>query len=133
MASYKQKTDHTSMEVGQNKSTDTRGPLKHPSITGKQHIITFVNTASRFCIAVPVKCRCDASQITSFTLQTISSHFNRYQKRFHFDIAKEFLCFIVKSFLDSRGIRKSSTVPHCPQSNSIAEQLEHTIKNTARA
>lgn len=114
-------------------SSDSMGPITHPSMLGNQYVITFVDAATWFCIPVLIKCRSEASNIIPGMLQPKANHFSRYQRRSHSDNAKEFVSSIVKSYLDYHRIQQSTTAPHHPQKNSVAERLNRNIMNAARA
>lgn len=49
------------------------------------------------------------------------------------DNAKEYTANYVKNFMAQRGINLRPTTPYTPQENAIAERINRTIMNSARA
>lgn len=114
-------------------SSDTLGPISPPSTQHHRHIVTFLDDASRFAIAIPIRKRSELISIIPTTLKAMARHHGRTVNTFHSDNAKEYISNTIISYLTSNGIRQTLTTPHHPQQNSRAERFNRTLMNAARA
>lgn len=118
---------------GQYISSDTIGPIRPPSGRCHRHIVTFLDTHSRFIIAIPIKSRAELATIIPTTMQYIRSIHGKSPNRFHTDNAREYLSRTVTSYLTINGTEHTTISPHQPQSNSKSERINRTLLNAARS
>ena len=96
-------------------------------------IIAVIDTNSRYLIITFLQKRDQAPD----HLDIILSHLNKgpYPKlrTIHTDNAKEYMAGHTKEVYKTNGVQHTTTVPYTPQENGIAERVNRTIMNAARA
>lgn len=63
----------------------------------------------------------------------ISQHKSRYPSKLVSDNAKEYLSQPVQAHLSAFGCDNTTTVPHHPEMNALAERINLTLLNAIRA
>lgn len=114
-------------------SSDTMGPLSPPSTLGHRHILTILNTATRYDVAIPIRTRAEVGPMTAQAIKNIRTQLQHHICRLHSDNAKEFTTSPLATFLNSHGIRQTTTIAHHPEHNGLSERWIWTILNAARA
>ena len=101
--------------------SDVCGPMQTESLGGRKYFATFIDDYSRCCNVYFLKHKSEVSEkFKEFeTLRT--------------DNGGEYLSGEFKEYLKSRGIRYELTVPYSPQQNGVAERMNRTLMESARA
>ena len=119
--------------TGEALSSDVCGPFPTPSRQGNQYFMTVVDTNSRYLIITLLQKRDQASD----HLDNILSHLNKgpypNPSTIHTDNAKEYLESHTKEVHKIKCVQHTATVPYTLQENGIAERVNRTITNAARA
>ena len=113
----------TSSQPWERLAIDFVGP-KVTSTDGKRFILTVIDEYTRYPIAVATQDR--SSEVVIQTLQQIFSLFGPPQS-VHSDRGKEFLSSTFLEFLQSWGVKKSTTTPYNPKGNGLCEKMNGTI------
>ncbi|CAO1634461.1 unnamed protein product [Jaminaea pallidilutea] len=112
--------------------TDVAGPLPTPSFSGNIYFLTFIDEATNYCWAIPLK---DKSSVT-YAFQTWLTYAEREAgtklKCLRSDNGGEYINHTLENFLNSRGIRHERTAPRTPQQNGKAERLNRSILDRFR-
>ena len=114
-------------------SSDTCGPIKPTSTHSNNHILLLICAASRFAFAHFLKDRKDMPEHINRTLHHIRQKKGHVLQHFRNDNAKEYLSSTMKSIYSRHHVTHHLRTPHQPQENSIAERINRTIMESARA
>lgn len=118
---------------GQILSSDTIGPINPPSTHGHRHILTIMDLATRKLIALPMRARSETPALIAKHITQIQTTHGAPVQVFHSDNAKEYLSQQLQQFLAANGIQHTTTVPHHPENNAIAERINQTLMQATRA
>jgi len=109
--------------------SDVKGPIGQKG----RYVVTFVDDHSRYVCAYIIKAKSDVTD-------KFKDYFNYWTTRFklplgclHSDNGGEYLPQELKEFCTLHGIKTSYTLPGSPQENGIAERMNRTIFDKARA
>lgn len=121
------------ISIGTHLHTDICGPIPTPSLEDNKYFITFLDEGSRY---QNIHCAPTKSEAAAFIKEhiTITNHITPHpNEHFTSDNAKEFYSKSLTAVYDQHHIVTNPTIPHTPQENSLAERINRTIMNTARA
>lgn len=118
---------------GQSLSSDVCGPIKPPSRSNNLYFITLIDTATRYACIHLLNNRSQAPCTITNAIQYVSNQLGHYPKLLTTDNAKVYLAKYVQNYLTVRGIHFRPTTPYTPQENALAERINRTIMNSARA
>jgi transposase InsO family protein len=120
-------------EIGEMTFTDVWGPSRVTGIRGEQYYISSTDGAKRRTITYLMKKRTEViDRMTEYNAYIFNQTGN-HVKAFHCDNAKEYISKEVRKYLGSWGIRLELTAPYSPQQNGVAERLNRTLIEHARA
>jgi hypothetical protein len=113
--------------------TDVWGPSRVTGINGERYYISFTDGATQCTIIYTMKKRTEVLGRMKDYDAYIFTQTGKHVKAFHCDNAKEYISKDVREYLGSRGIRLELTAPYSPQQNGVAERLNRTLIEHARA
>jgi hypothetical protein len=113
--------------------TDVWGPSRVTGINGERYYISFTDGAKRRTMTFFMKKRSEVLDKIKEYEAYISTQTGKPVKAFHCDNAKEYISKEVRDYLGSKGIRLELTAPYSPQQNGVAERLNRTLIEHARA
>src|ERR1044072_4190668 len=106
-------------DLGDLKHTETRG--------GKRYYITFIDDFSRYTHVYLLRNKDEAFDTFLTYKAEVEKQLNRKIKRVRSDRGGEFIAF--NDFCEKEGIIHEVTPPYSPESNSVAERKNRTLKN----
>ena len=112
---------------------DTVGPMETQSYDGKRYALTLVDDKSRICTMEPMAAKDGMLYVFKAWKVKVENSCQRKICAVMCDNAKEFVQGRFKAYLDEQGIQLYTSVPHSPQMNGIAERMNRTIVEGARA
>nr|AAZ28937.1 polyprotein [Phanerochaete chrysosporium RP-78] len=113
--------------------SDIWGPARVASLQGNVYAITFTDAKSRFVAVDFMKTRDAALDRFQKVEQLIERQLGRRVKVLHVDNAKEYTEGKFRAYAESRGIIIRTTAPYSPAQNGVAERLNRTLMERARA
>ena len=117
-------------EPGDLTHLDLWGKYDTVSINGNQYFLLMVDDSSRFITTEFLKDKSKAAEKVIAYLAKLISH-NRKPKAIRLDRGKEF--FNVSPWCQEKGIEIQLTAPYSPSQNSVAERMNRTLVEIARA
>jgi hypothetical protein len=119
-------------EIGELTHMDLWGKYDVASIHGNQYYLLMIDDASRFVCLDFLKAKSDASRY-------VKNHFTYLQVRgkrpraLRVDRGTEFLNQDLRDWCAENGIEIQSTAPYSPSQNGVAERMNRTLTELARA
>ncbi len=113
--------------------SDVWGPSPTKSIHGNNYYVSFTDVHSRFTVVMFLK---EKSEVISKFKQFnafFKNQTNRQIKRFRADNGGEYTSNTMRTYLLEEGIIFETTAPDSPAQNGIAERLNRTLAEHARA
>lgn len=114
-------------------SSDVCGPITPPSIQRNKYFMTLIGTASRYAFISFLASHAQVPQELTTAIEKIAQYQTYYPASVTTDNAKENTSKFVKQYLNKRGVQFRPTTPYTSQENAIAERINRTIMNSARA
>lgn len=112
--------------------TDVCGPLPY-SIGGCRYFVSLVDTATRLKVAIPVRTKADAATAVERQLMRLETLCKGTIRRVRHDGGGEYLTSTLRDFYTRRGVTPETTAPYTPQQSGVAERLNRTVMERARA
>lgn len=113
--------------------TDVVGPIDPPSLTGERYLIAVVDDASGAVWTKGMKKRVSVPESLMAILEAAENKTGKRLGGVRSDRAKEYMCAVLKSYYDTKGIEHQATPPYSPESNGRAERINRTVFQRARA
>ena len=126
---YGQHNEKTT-EPGELTHIDLWGKYDTTSINGNQYFLLMVDDSSRFITTEFLKDKSRAAEKVKEYLAKLISH-DKKPKAIRLDRGKEFLN--VSTWCQEKGIEIQKTAPYSPSQNGIAERMNRTLVEIARA
>lgn len=120
-------------QLGYYMSSDTCEPINPPSRYENRHFLTIIDTKSGYLTLYFLKKRSEVLSCIHTMLAVLNTHGPRIPAIYRTDNAKEFLSTKAKALYSNYGIEHRTTTPHQPQENSLAERINQTLMQAARA
>jgi transposase InsO family protein len=108
---------------------DVWGKYSVTSINGNQYYTIFVDDAGRFTTVNFMKNKSDAIE----KVKNYLTHLKTQGKAIRIDNGKEFLNKELKDWCAQQGIDIQTTAPYSPSQNGVAESMNRTVVELARA
>ena len=128
---YDQHTENET-EPGDLTHMDLWGKYDTASINGNRYYLLMVDDSSRYVTTEFLKEKSDAAQKVKDYLAHLISH-ERKPKAIRIDRGKEFLNRNLTTWCQEKGITIQMTAPYSPSQNGIAERMNRTLTELARA
>jgi hypothetical protein len=113
--------------------TDVWGPSRVTGINGERYYISFTDGAKRRAVTYFMKKCSEVHQKMEEYDAFIFNQTGKHVQAFHCDNAKEYISQDVRNYLRKHGIRLELTAPYSPEQNGVAEHLNRTLIEHARA
>ena len=119
---------------GQLFHADVCGPMKTESKGGATYLMLAVDDASRKVFSYFLKKKSDCLEAVQQLVEEANTKFYGQHKveQFHSDNGGEFVGEKVEKYLKSQGIKHTTSAPHTPQHNGVAERMIRSIVAMAR-
>jgi hypothetical protein len=111
---------------------DLWGKYDTASIHGNHYYLLMVDDSTRYVTMEFLKKKDEAAQKVKEYLTMLVSH-NRKPKAIHIDRGKEFLNEVLTAWCRDKGIDIQVTAPYSPSQNGVAERMNRTLVEIARA
>ena len=121
------------LEIGDLIVADIWGPASVESIHHHTYYLSFTDFASRLSILYFLKQRSDSLNALRLYHKFFITQKGRSFRILKVDNAKEFILGDFKSYLDEHGIILETTAPYSSSQNGVAERLNRTLVERARA
>jgi len=113
--------------------SDIAGPMEVSSKGGARYFVTFIDDKSRWLTVYPLKLKSDCfASFQAFHLCAETAT-GRKIRQLRSDGGGEYFSTEFNSFLDEHGIQRQTTCAYTPQQNGVAERMNRTLKDLARA
>ena len=113
--------------------SDVCGPMPVDSIGGKRYFVTFIDDYTRYCKVYFMKNKSEVfNKFKEFELCT-TNECSLSIGTLRSDNDGEYLSKEFVSYLQSRGIHHELTAPYSPSQNGVAERINRTLMESARA
>jgi len=113
--------------------TDVWGPAQVPSVGNSLYFVTFIDDATRKLWVFFLKHKSDVFETFKKWRACVETETGNKLKCLKSDNGGEYCSKEFENFCSSHGIRRLKTVPGTPQQNGVAERMNRTILERARA
>ena len=113
--------------------SDLCGPMRTQSMSGKLYFATIIDVATRFIFVFMLRKKSDFLSVLDTWLNFIRTQTGRVPKKFHADGGTEYVNKDVEQLLEKNGVKFSTTAPYSPHQNAVAERMNRTLLESARA
>jgi transposase InsO family protein len=120
-------------EIGEMTFTDVWGPAQVTGIDGSRYYASFTDAATRRSIVYFMKAKSEVKDKMRDYDAYIFTQTGKRIKCFRCDNGGEYVNHEVRAYLAERGIRLQLTAPYSPSQNGVAERLNRTLVEHARA
>ena len=107
--------------------------MQTESLGGRKYFATFIDDYLRCCNVYFFKHKSEVSEKFKEFEASITNESDIRIRTLRTDNGGEYLSGEFKEYLKSRGIRHELTVPYSPQQNGVAERMNRTLMESARA
>ena len=112
--------------------SDLSGRFNIPTLGKNEYYMTFVDDYTRYCWIYLLKSKDQASIAISNFWQFTKTQFSKTIKRLHSDNGTEYVNQNVSLFLQKNGTIHTTSPPHHPELNSVAERINQTLTTIVR-
>ena len=131
---FPKETSHRAKKYGELIHTDLWGPAQTATIGGCLYYISFTDDFSRETQLAFLKQKSDAlAAFKAYETRLTTQHDGTKIKVLRSDRGGEYLSAKFDAYLQEKGIKRELTVHDSPQQNGVAERLNRTIVELARA
>ena len=113
--------------------TNVEGPFNIATYAGNSYFITFTDDCTRKVWVYLMKHKSQAINMFEKFKSLVEKETGMSIKCLRSDNGGEYTSITMKKKLESEGIRHELTVPYTPQQNGVAERLNRTLLESARA
>lgn len=109
------------------------GPVDPASVGGSRYMVSLIDDKSGFAEVGVLGRKSEATGWVEVTLRRWQRQTGQWVKRFRSDQGAEFRSSAFRSFLQHQGIAQEFSAVYTPQQNGVAEQLNRTLTEKAKA
>lgn len=113
--------------------TDVCGPMQTESLGGRRYFVTFTDDYTRSCAVYFMRKKDEVFEKFREYEAAVTNQSEERIGTLRSDNGGEYLSGAFDEYLKSRGIRHELTVPHTPEQNGVAERINRTLMESARA
>eukprot|EP00794_Sanderia_malayensis_P007838 gene7838-biopygen6374 len=132
-SAFPKETEHKSSEVLEIIHSDVCGPMTTNSVGGSKYFITFTDDFSRLSKIYFMRSKNEAFEKFKEYAKLVENFTGKRIKTFRSDNGGEYSSSEFLQYCKDHGIKKEVTIPYTPQQNGIAERLNRTLMEKARA
>ena len=114
-------------------NSQNRSQTEANTLDGSRYFVTFIDDYSRHIFVYFLKSKGDVFRKFKVFKQIVEKQTGHKIKMIRSDKGREFINKYFKIFLESEGITRQFTLPYTPQQNGVAERVNHTLIEMARA
>lgn len=116
-----------------NVHSDVCGPITPSTIDGKNYFVNFIDEYTHYTVTYLMTHKSEVITYFKDYVEKSESHFSLKVVHLYCDNGGEYLSADMKEFCHQKGITYHLTVPYTPQQNSVAERMNRTLTEKARA
>ena len=113
--------------------SDVCGPMQTESFGGRKYFVTFIDDYSRCCAVYFLKQKSEVFDKFKKFEAEVTNKCGHSIGTLRTDNGGEYLSKKFQDFLESKGITHELTMPHTPEQNGVAERMNRTLQESARA
>ena len=113
--------------------SDVMGPMKTVSQGGAKYVVTFIDDFSRYTVVYFMAQKSEVVDKFAKYKAMMENQFDTKIKCLRTDNGKEFINKKMGMICSNAGIIHQTTIPYTPQQNGLAERMNRTIVERARA
>lgn len=113
--------------------SDVCGKINPSTIDNKNYFVSFIDEYTHYTVVYLITYKSDVLNAFKDFVAKSEVHFNLKIENLYCDNGREYLSNEFKLFCSEKGITFHLTVPYTPQQNSVAERMNRTITEMARA
>lgn len=113
--------------------TDVCGPISPPTMLNQNYYVTFIDECTHYTVTYLLTYKSQVLSMFKDFVTKSEAHFNIKIVNLYCDNGREYLLNDFKDFCSQKGITFHLTVPYTPQQNGVAERMNRTITEKARA
>jgi len=113
--------------------SDVCGPMQTQSVGGNRYFVTFIDDYSRYTVVYFIKKKSEVFEKFKEFEALVTNHFGCKIKTLRSDGGGEYTSAVFEQYLKINGIRHELTVAHSPEQNGVAERMNRTLVESARA
>ncbi|HEV7736915.1 MAG TPA: reverse transcriptase domain-containing protein [Chlamydiales bacterium] len=129
----KQATINETIEIGEVVVSDVWGPATYAGMNRQRYYISFTDLKSRYLIVYFSEHKSMALDFFKIYKAFIKRQLNKEVKRIRTDNGREYVNREFEQYCGENGIIMETTAPYSPAQNGIAERLNRTLVENARA
>ncbi len=130
---FPKKAESTITELLQRVDSDVVGPMRTRSKGGKRFFITFTDIYTRKTKLYFMAKKSEALECFKHYQALVENQFETSIKELRTDGGGEYCNRAFRAYLDKLGVEHEVTPPYTPQYNGIAERINRTLMEMARA
>ena len=130
---FKSRRDSHSIRKLQLVHSDVCGPMQAESIGGQKYFVTFIDDFSRCCAVYFLKQKSEVFEKFKEFEAIATNECGQSIATLRTDNGGEYLSREFQAYLKSKGIRHELTIAHTPEQNGVAERMNRTLVESARA
>ena len=123
----------TSTRILQLVHSDVCGPMSTESMGRKGYFITFIDDYSRWCCTYPMRTKAEALDMFKKFERMVTNITGCRIAVLRTDRGGEYMSCEFTEYLQDLGIKHQLTVANSPQQNGVAERMNRTLVESARA
>ena len=113
--------------------SDVCGPMQTESIGGHKYFVTFIDDYSRCCAVYFLKKKSEVLDKLKEFEAIVTNECSQSIGKLRTDNGGEYLSKEFEMYLKSKGIQHELTIAHTPEQNGVAERMNRTLMESARA
>lgn len=113
--------------------SDVCGPMQTESLGGQKYFLTFIDDYSRCCAVYFLKKKSEVFEKFKEFEADVTNQCGHGIGTLRTDNGGEYLSKEFQAYLISKGTSHELTIPHTPQQNGVAERMNRTLQESARA
>jgi transposase InsO family protein len=113
--------------------SDVCGPITPPTIDSKNYFVNFIDAYTHYTVTYLMSHKSEVITCFKDYVAKSEAHFNQKIVHLYCDNGREYLSGEMREFCKQKGITYHLTVPYTPQQNSVAECMNRTLTEKARA
>ena len=113
--------------------SDVCGPMQTESLGGHKYFVTFIDDYSRCCAVYFIKQKSEVFEKFKEFEANVTNKCGHSISTLRTDNGGEYRSKEFQAYLISKGISHELTIPHTPEQNGVAERMNRTLQESARA
>ena len=113
--------------------SDVCGPITPSTVDEKNYFVNFIDDYTHYTVTYLMTNKSEVFSCLNDYVSKAEAHFNTKLVNLYCDNGREYLSGEMKEYCKQKGITYHLTVPYTPQQNGLAERMNRTLTEKARA